>query len=102
MRALVRSTLLAAVTLVPLGVVQSANAAMHAKLAGVVTKEDMAKQTVTLKTTGGKSFLVYTNKATKYSHLQELREPEEGPPCRDPAQVRESDHTYWAVSIAKM
>lgn len=102
MRTLVRSTLLAAVTLVPLGVVQSANAAMHAKLAGVVTKEDMAKHTVTLRTTGGKTFLVYTNKATKYTHLKNYESLKKGLHVAITAQVRESDHTYWALSIAKM
>jgi hypothetical protein len=102
MRTIIRSTLLAAAVVVPLGAVQSATAGMHAKLAGVVTKEDMAKHTVTLKTSGGKTFLVYTNKATKYTHLKNYGSLKKGLHVAITAQIRDSDHTYWALSIAKM
>jgi hypothetical protein len=102
MRAIIRSVAAVAVLLVPASLVQSASAAMHAKLAGVVTKEDMAKHTVTLKTTGGKTFLVYTNKATKYTHLKSYESLKKGLHVAVNAQIRESDHTYWALSIAKM
>lgn len=102
MRAIIRSVAVVAVLLVPAALVQSASAGMHAKLAGVVTKEDMAKHTVTLKTTGGKTFLVYTNKATKYTHLKSYTSLKKGMHVGVNAQIRESDHTYWALSIAKM
>jgi hypothetical protein len=102
MRTIIPSTLLAAAVVVPLGAVQSATAGMHAKLAGVVTKEDMAKHTVTLKTTTGKTFVVYTNKATKYAHLRSFASLKKGLHVAVTAQIRESDHTYWALSIAKM
>jgi hypothetical protein len=62
----------------------------------------MAKHTVMLKTTGGKTFLVYTNKATKYTHLKSYASLKKGMHVGVIAQIRESDHTYWELSIAKM
>jgi low affinity Fe/Cu permease len=70
MRAVVRFLLIAAAVLVPVVLTQSAIAAMHAKLSGVIAKENMGKHSVILKTTKGKTFLIYTNKATKYTHLK--------------------------------
>jgi hypothetical protein len=99
---MIRSVAVVTVLLVPVSLVQSASAGMHAKLAGVVTKEDMAKHTVTLKTTGGKTFIVYTDKATKYTHLKSYASLKKGLHVAVNAQIRESDHTYWALSIAKM
>lgn len=102
MRTTIRAVVVIAVLLVPVALVQSVNAGMHAKLAGVVTKEDMGKHSLTLKTTGGKTFLVYTNKATTYTHLKSFESLKKGLHLAINAQIRESDHTYWAVSIAKM
>ena len=92
----------AAALATPLALSQSASAAMHAKISGVVTKEDMGKHTLTVKTTKGKSFFVYTTKATKYTHLKNFESLKKGLHIAINAQIKESDHTYWALSIAKM
>lgn len=102
MSTIVRAVVVVVVLLVPVALVQSVSAGMHAKLAGVVTKEDMGKHSLTLKTTGGKTFLVYTNKATKYTHLKNYESLKKGLHVAVNAQIRDSDHTYWALSIAKM
>ena len=86
----------------PLSVAQSAVAAMHAKVSGVVIKEDMGKHTLTVKTAKGKSFLVYTTASTKYTHLKNFEGLKKGLHVAVVAEIRESDHTYWALSIAKM
>ncbi len=103
MRTTIRSILVTTALLVSVVLAaQSASAAMHAKIAGVVTKEDMGKHSVAVKTTGGKTFVVYTNKATKYMHLKSYESLKKGLHVAITAQIRESDHTYWALSIAKM
>jgi hypothetical protein len=55
-----------------------------------------------VKRDAGKGFLVYTNKATKYTHLRTYESLKKGLHVVINAQIRESDHTYWALSIAKM
>ena len=75
---------------------------MHAKIAGVIVRENMGTHSLTVKKTGGKTFLVYTNKATKYLHLKNYENLKKGLHVAITAQIRESDHTYWALSIAKM
>ena len=87
---------------IPLALSQSAVAAMHAKISGVVTKEDMGKHTLTVKTTKGKTFLVYTTSSTKYTHLTNFEGLKKGLHVAINAEIKESDHTYWALSIAKM
>lgn len=87
---------------IPLALSQSAVAAMHAKISGVVTKEDMGKHTLTVKTSTGKSFLVYTTGSTKYTHLKTFESLKKGLHVAIVAEIKESDHTYWALSISKM
>ncbi len=86
----------------PLAVAQSAVAAKHAKISGVVTKEDMGKHTLTIKTSKGKSFLVYTTASTRYTHLKNFESLKKGLHVAVVAEIKESDRTYWALSIAKM
>ena len=75
---------------------------MHAKLAGVVTKEDMGKHSLTLKTTGGKTFLVYTNKATKYTHLKSYESLKKGQHLASKRRSGNPTTPTGQLSIAKM
>lgn len=102
MRTIVRFIVLAAAVLAPVAIAQAATTAMHAKISGVVTKEDMGKHTLTVKTTKGKTFLVYTTSSTKYTHLKNFEGLKKGLHVAINAEIKESDHTYWALSIAKM
>ena len=102
MRTIIRLLVVAAAVLVPVGIAQGAPAAMHAKISGVVTKEDMGKHTLTVKTSKGKTFLVYTTSSTTYTHLKNFEALKKGLHVAINAEIKESDHTYWALSIAKM
>ena len=102
MRSIVRFLLLSVVVLVPVAIAQGASASMHAKISGVVIKEDMGKHSLTVKTRKGKTFLIYTTKATTYTHLKNFESLKKGLHVAINAQIKESDHTYWALSIAKM
>ena len=102
MRTIIRLLVVAAAVLVPVGIAQGAPAVMHAKISGVVTKEDMGKHTLTVKTSKGKTFLVYTTSSTKYTHLKNFEALKKGLHVAINAEIKESDHTYWALSIAKM
>lgn len=102
MHTIMRFLLIGAAVLVPVALTEGASAAMHAKFSGVIAKEDMGKHSLTLKTTKGKTFLIYTNHATKYTHVKNFASLKKGLHVAVTAQVRESDHTYWALSISQM
>lgn len=92
----------AAALAAPVALVEASSTATHAKVSGVVTKDDMGKHTLTVKTKAGKSVLVYTTSKTTYTHLKNFESLKKGLHVAINAEIRESDHTYWALSIAKM
>ena len=101
MRKIFSTIAIATAVAVPIAAVD-ANAASFQKVAGVVTKEDMGKHTLTVKNKAGASVLVYTTKTTTYTHLKNFESLKKGLHVAIKAELRASDNTLWAVSIAKM